>query len=81
MNKGRDLDMIVQEGGPRRDVFSDKQSKGQKVRLVILSNILGVSIDKDARHGGMRAIKYLRKNCYHCIECLVANFLAALIRK
>ena len=62
MNKGRNLDMMVQEGGPRRDAFSDKQSKGQKVRLVILSNILGVSIDNDAHHGGMGAMKYLRKS-------------------
>ena len=29
----------------------------------------------------MGAMKYLRENCYHCIECSVANFLAALMRK
>ena len=35
MNKGRDLGMMVQDGGSRRDASSDKQSRGQKVRLVI----------------------------------------------
>ena len=35
MNKGRDLGIMVQEGGSRRDASSDKQSKGQKVWLVI----------------------------------------------
>ena len=68
MNKGRDLDMMVQEGGLRRDASLDKQSRGQKVRHVIPSNILGVSIDKDAHHRGMGAMKYLRENCYHRIE-------------
>ena len=81
MNKGKDLDMMVQEGGPRRDASLDKQSRGQKVRLVIQSNILGVSIDKDARHGGMEAMKYLRERCYHCFKCFVAYTLAALMRK
>ena len=73
--------MMVQEGDPRRDASSDKQGRGQKVQLVIQSNILGVSIDKDARHGGMGAMKYLKESCYHCIECSVANSLAALMRK
>ena len=30
---------------------------------------------------GMEAQKYLRESCYHRIECSVANFLAALMRK
>ena len=29
----------------------------------------------------MEAQKYLRESCYHRIECSVANFLAALMRK
>ena len=53
MNKGRDLDMMVQEGSSRRNASSAKQSKGQKVWSTIQSNVLGVSIDKDARHGSM----------------------------
>lgn len=73
--------MMVQEGGLRRDASLDRQGKGQKVRPVIQSNILGVSIDKDARHGGMGAMKYLRENCYYHIECSVSNSLAALMRK
>ena len=31
MNKGRDLAMMVQEGGLRKDTSSAKQSRGQKV--------------------------------------------------
>ena len=73
--------MMVQEGGLRRDASLDKQGRGQKVRPIIQSNVLGVSIDKDARHGGMGAMKYLREKCYYHIECSVANFLATLMRK
>ena len=73
--------MMVQEGGPRRDAFLDKQGRGQKVQPVIQSNVLGVSIDKDARHGGMGAMKYLREKCYYRIECSAANSLATLMRK
>ena len=29
----------------------------------------------------METQKYLKENCYHCIECSVANSLAALMRK
>ena len=73
--------MMVQEGGQRRDTSSDKQGRGQKVRSAIQSNILGISIDKDACHGGMEVMKYLRESCYHRIEYFVANSLAALMRK
>ena len=84
MNKGRDLAMMVQEGGPRRDASSAEQSRGRKVWFVIQSNVLRASIDKDAHHGSMGqmgAMKYLRENCYHCIECFVTNSLAALMSK
>ena len=40
--------------------------------------------DRDVRHKCTRKMgtqKYLRKSCYHRIECSVANSLAALIRK
>ena len=73
--------MIVQEGGSRRDASLAKQSRDQKMRSAIQSNVLGVSIDKDARHGSMRVMKYLRKSCYHHIKYSVVNSLAALMRK
>ena len=51
------------------------------MRAAIQSNVLGVSIDKDARHGSMGVMKYLRESCYHRIKCSVANSLAILMRK
>ena len=75
---------MVREGGPRRDASSAEQSRGWKVWFVIQSNILGVSIDKDAHHGSMGqmgAMKYLRESYYHRIECSVANSLTALMGK
>ena len=50
----------------------------------VQSDLPGNFIDRDMyyeRIGGMKAQKYLRENCYHRIECSVANFLAALMRK
>ena len=38
---------MFQECGPRRNASSTEQSRGQKVRLAIKSNILGNSTDKD----------------------------------
>ena len=38
-------------------------------------------MDKNARHGGMGVIKYLRESCYHHIKGSVVNSLAALMRK
>ena len=73
--------MIIREGGPRRDAFLAKQSRGQKVQSTIQINVLGVFIDKDACHGSMGAMKYLRESCYHCIKCSIANSLTALMRK
>ena len=43
-----------------------------------------LNIDRDVHHkhtGKMGTQKYLRENCYHSIECSVANSLAALMRK
>ena len=51
---------------------------------VIQSDVPRRSIDKDMhceRIGQMGARKYLRKSCYHRIECSVTNSLAALMRK
>ena len=73
--------MMVKEGGLRRDASSTKQGRCQKVQFAIQSNVLRVSIDKDARHGSMRAMKYLRESCYYHIKCSVTNSLAALMRK
>ena len=60
------------------------KAKVQRCGLPSRSNVLGDSIDKNSHHGNMGqrgAMKYLRENCYHRIECSVTNSLAALIRK
>ena len=76
--------MIVQEGGPRRNAFSTEQSQGQKVQSAIKSNVPDNYTNKDKYPewiGQREAMKYLRENCYHRIECSAANSLAALMRK
>ena len=76
--------MIVQEGSPRRNASSVEQSQGQKVRFAIKSNVSNNSTSDDKyqeRIGQREAMKYLRENCYHRIECSAANSLAALMRK
>ena len=48
------------------------------------SDLSGSSNDRDMCHKCTRKIetqKYLRESYYHRIECSVANFLAALMRK
>ena len=78
------LVMRAQEGGPRRNVSSTKQNKGQKVWSVIQSNVPRDSIDKDTHHGSTRqrgTMKYLRESCYHRIKCFTANSLATLMWK
>ena len=48
------------------------------------SDLLGSSNDRDVCHKRTRKTgtqKYLRENCYHRIECSVANSLATLMRK
>ena len=82
VDEERGLVMRVQEGGPMRNASSIKQSRGQKVWFAIQSNISRDSIDKDTHHesiGQREAMKYLRKSCYHRIECSAANSLIALI--
>ena len=74
----------VGEGGLRRNASSVKQSKGQKVRSALQSNVPRGSIDKDIHHesiGQRGTMKYLRESCYHHIECSIANSLAALMWK
>ena len=74
----------VEEGRPRRSIFSAKRSRGQKVCLIIQSDIPGNSINKNMHYecaGQMGVGKYLRESCYHYIECSVTNFLVALMRK
>ena len=73
--------MMVKEGGLRRDASSAKQGRDQKVQFALQGDVLGVSIDKDTRHGSMGAMKYVKESCYHRIKCSVANSLAALMRK
>ena len=51
---------------------------------IIQGDIPVNSIDKDMHYehiGGMGVKKYLRENCYHRIECSIANSLTALMRK
>ena len=45
-------------------------------------DLLGSFYDKDVHHKCIRMMgtqKYLRKSCYHRIECTVATFLAAFM--
>ena len=84
MNKEKGLVMMVQEGGPRRNASSTEQSKDQKVRSAIKSNVPGDSIVKDKYQEGTRqreVMKYLRESCYHRIECSTTNSLAAFMWK
>ena len=72
----------VGRGRSRRSISSAKRRRGQKVCSVVENDILRNSIDKDMhceRTGQMGAKKYLRKNCYHCIECFTTNSLAAFM--
>ena len=78
--------MIVKAGGdgPRRNIPLAKRSEDQNMCSIIQGDVLGSSIDKVMHYectGGMEARKYLRENCYHCIECSAVNALTALIRK
>ena len=76
--------MIVQEGGLRRNASSAKQSRDQKMRSAIKSNVSNNSTVEDKYQEGIgqrEVMKYLRENCYHCIECSTANTLAVLMRK
>ena len=66
VNKKSGLVMMVQECGPRRNAFSVKQSRSQKVRFAKKSNILGNSTVKDKYQEGTgkrEVMKYLRESC------------------
>ena len=72
----------VGRGRSRRSISSAKRRRGQKVCSVVENDILRNSINKDMhceRTGQMGAKKYLRKNCYHCIECFTTNSLTAFM--
>ena len=72
----------TRRGRLRRSISSAKRRKGQKVRFVVQNDVPRSYIDNDMhceRIGQMGAKKYLRKSCYHCIECSAANFLAAFM--
>jgi len=84
VNKERDLVMMVQEGGLRRNAFLVEQNRGQKVQSAIKSNAPGNSTVKDKYQEGTgqrEVMKYLRESCYHCIEYSTTNSLAALMWK
>ena len=84
MNKERGLVMMAQEGGSKRNDSSTEQSRDQKVRFAIKSNIPGNSIVNDKYQEGTaqrEAMKYLRESCYHYIECSAANSLTTLMWK
>ena len=69
-------------GRPRRSISSAKWRRDQKVCSVIQNDVPGSSIDKDMhckRIGQIGANEYLRKNCYHRIECSITNSLAAFM--
>jgi len=64
------------EGGPRRNISSDKISTAQNVYPNNQGDLLGSSSDRDMPHKRTKRMgtqKYLRESCYHCIECSVAN--------
>ena len=70
MNKERGMVMMVQECGPRRNVSSVGQSRGQNVWFAIKSNVPSNSTVKDKYQEGTRqkeVTKYLRENCYNHI--------------
>ena len=66
-------------------VLSPRIDEAQiNVYPIVQSDLPENSTNKDVnyeRTGGMEAQKYLRESCCHRIECFVANFLAALMRK
>ena len=75
--------MRVQKSGMRRNASSTGQSRGQKVRFNIKSNVPDNSIDYDKyqeESGQMKVMKYLRESCYHHIKYFAANSLTVLIR-
>ena len=73
---------MARRGCPRRNIPSAKRNEDQDVPLVIQGDVPRGPVDKDMhyeRTGRMRARKYLRKSCYHRIECSVANLLTTFM--
>ena len=72
----------ARRGRAKRSIPSAKRRRGQKICSIVQNDVLGNSIDKDMRckrTGQMGAKEYLRKSCYHHIECFAAKSLAAFI--
>ena len=72
--------LIVFVSGPKRNAFSVEQSQGWRVWSAIKSNVLDHSVDEDKYQeetGQRKAMKYVRKTCYHCIEYSATNSLTA----
>ena len=83
MVQTQDLRSRIQIGRQSEEEYLLRQAKH---RLDIdpndQSDLPRSSNDKDMRHKRIREMgiqKYLRKNCYHRIECTAATFLAAFI--
>ena len=68
----------------RGDIFLGLAKRRSSIDLNDQSDLPRSSSDRDVHYKRTRKMgtqKYLRKGCYHSIECFVANFLAALMRK
>ena len=64
INKGRDLGVMFQGGDPRRNAPSAKQSRDQKVRFDLKSNVLNNSTDEDKYQeeiGQTETMKHLKE--------------------
>ena len=74
--------MRVQKSDPRKDASSAEQSRGQRMRFAIKSNVLDNSNVKDKYQEGTgqrKAVKYLRESYYHHIKCSATHFLVAFM--
>ena len=81
MVQTQDLRSRIQMGRQSEEEYILKQAKHRSnIDLNDQSDLPGSSNDRDVRHKRTRKMgtqKYLRESCYHCIECFVANSLAA----
>ena len=74
----------VGRGRQMRSISSAKRRRGQKESSIIQSEIPKVLLIRICTvnvQDKMKTEKYLRKSCYHRIECSAANSLAAFMWK
>ena len=72
----------ARRGRPKRSIPLAKRRRGQKICSIVQNDVLGNSIDKNMRckcTGQMGAKEYLRKSCYHHIECSATKSLAVFM--